>query len=197
MEIRQLKTLITVAEKLSFTRAAETLHLAQSSVSAQIKSLEQELDLKVFDRIGRRVQLTEAGRKLVAYARKMDEMTREIQSEFSADRYARGALTIRVPETIAAIYLPEVACRFHARHPGVALDFINCTDQQLREELNSGRIDLAFLLTDAVTFKQVNVKLLKTEELALISGPGHPFAGRAEICLADLEGQTILRPRTD
>jgi DNA-binding transcriptional LysR family regulator len=75
MEIRQFKTFITVADVLSFTKASKRLNLAQSSVSTQIKALEEELRLKLFDRIGRRVLLPEAGR--------MDDMTREIKSEFS------------------------------------------------------------------------------------------------------------------
>ena len=197
MEFRQLKTFITVANLLSFTKAARALYMAQSSVSAQVKALEEELDLKLFDRIGRRVLLTDAGKKLYDYARRMEEMTREIQSEFSSDTYARGALTVRVPETVASVYLPLIVKKFHAAHPKVALNFINCSDAQLREELNSGRIDLAFLLTDAIHFKEVNVQLLKTEPLAFVCGPGHPLSQQTGMRLKDLSGQTVLLPNTD
>jgi DNA-binding transcriptional LysR family regulator len=197
MELRQLKTFVTVADLSSFTRASEKLNLAQSSVSAQVKALEGELDLKLFDRIGRRVLITDAGRKLYAYARRMEEMTREIRSEFSTDRYVRGALTVRVPETLASVYMPAVVERFHSDHPKVQLNLINCTDERLREELNSGRIDLAFLLTDSIHWKAVNVKHLKTERLVLVAGPGHPLARQAEVAMTDLNGQTLLLPQTD
>lgn len=197
MEIRQLKTFIAVADLLSFTRASKTLFMAQSSVSAQIKALEQELDLKLFDRIGRRILLTDAGKKLYAYARKIEEMTQEIKSEFSNDLYARGALTIRVPETIAGAYLPTVVEQFHSEHPKVKLDCINCSDEQLREELNSGRIDLAFLLTDAIHLSQVNVEMLKTESLVMVSGPDHPLSKPNQGSLNNLYGQTLLLPKTD
>ncbi len=75
--------------------------------------------------------------------------------------------------------------------------FINCTDRQLREELNSGRTDLAFLITDSIRIPDVNVHMLKTENLILATGPTYPLAARSRIELTDLNGQTVLLPRTD
>jgi len=181
MEFRQLRTFRSVADHLSFSRAAEQLHMAQSSVSAQIKLLEEELDLKLFDRIGRRVLITDAGQKLYAYARRIANMTDEIRAEVAGDKRVGGTLTIRVPATLAASYMPEVVKVFREVNPNVSLDFINCTDRQLREELNSGRIDLAFLMTDSVIMKEVNVRMLKTERLLFVSGPAHPLARRKSI----------------
>lgn len=197
MEFRQLRTFRVVADRLNFTRAAEQLFLAQSSVSAQIQALEQELEVKLFDRIGRRVLLTDAGSKLYDYAKRIEGMTEEIRSEVAGDTYFRGSLTIRVPESLASVYMPAVIDPFHRQHPEVKLNLINCTDRQLREELNSGRIDLAFLIIDAVNFGEVNVKMLKTEPLVLVCGPGHPLAGSKRIQLSDLRSHTLLLPKTD
>ena len=197
MEFRQLKTFRVVADHLSFSKAAGKLFMAQSSVSAQIRSLEEELELKLFDRIGRRVLITDAGRKLYDYARRIEDMTAEIRSEVTGATDVRGALTIRTPETLAAVYMPEVVARFHRDHPRVRLNFINCSDLQLREELNSGRIDLAFLMIDAVFLKAVNVRMLRTEDLVLVAGPDHPLARRRGVLPDDLDGQTILLPKTD
>jgi DNA-binding transcriptional LysR family regulator len=197
MEFRQLKTFRVVADRLGFTRAAEQLNMAQSSVSAQIRGLEEELEVKLFDRIGRRVLLTDAGSKLYDYARRIEGMTEEIRSEVAGQSYVRGSLTIRVPETLAAVYMPAVVERFYREHPQVKLNFINCTDRQLREELNSGRIDLAFLIVEAVNFGEVNVRMLKSEPLALVSGPSHPLARKTRVRLSDLDSQTLLLPKTD
>lgn len=197
MEFRQLRTFRAVADKLSFSKAAEQLYMAQSSVSAQIRLLEEDLDVKLFDRIGRRVLITDAGLKLYEYARRIEEMTGEIRSEVTGVKMVRGALTIRTPETVAAIYMPEVVERFHRDNPQVKLNFINCSDRQLREELNSGRIDLAFLMTDAIHLREVNVRMLKTEKLILISGPGHSLAKQSKVMPEDLNGQTVLLPKTD
>ncbi len=197
MEFRHLKTFRAVADHLNFSRAAEQLHMAQSSVSAQIKLLEEELGLKLFDRIGRRVLITDAGQKLYSYARRVADMTDEIRAEIGGDKNVGGALTIRVPETLAAIYMPDVVAQFKKDNPNVRLNFINCTDRQLREELNSGRIDLAFLMTDAVTLKEVNVRMMKMERLMLVSGPNHPLSRKNKIELNDLRGRTVLLPKTD
>ena len=197
MEFRQLKTFRVVADHLSFSKAAAKLFMAQSSVSAQIRSLEEELALKLFDRIGRRVLITDAGLKLYAYARRIEEMTAEIRSEVSGAKDVRGALTIRTPETLAAVYMPEVVARFHRDNPAVRLSFINCSDLQLREELNSGRIDLAFLMIDAVHLKEVNVRMLKTENLIFIAGPDHALSRRRQVRLDELDGRTVLLPKTD
>jgi DNA-binding transcriptional LysR family regulator len=197
MEFRQLRTFRVVADTLSFTQTAQQLHMAQSSVSAQIRSLEAELDLKLFDRIGRRVLLTDAGLKLYEYARRIVEMTDEIHTEMRGVKNVRGALTIRTPETLASAYMPEVVERFHADNPRVKLNFINCSDLRLREELNSGRIDLAFLMTDSIHFKEVNVRILRTEKLALVASPQHPLAQRRKVTLKDLDRQTLLLPKTD
>ena len=197
MEFRQLRTFRVVADHLSFTRAAQQLNMAQSSVSAQIRALEEALAVKLFDRIGRRVLMTEAGNKLYEYARRIEGMTEEIRSEVAGEAYVHGNLTIRVPETLAAVYMPQIVDRFYQQHPEVRLIFINCSDRQLREELNSGRIDLAFLIIDTVHFSEVNVRMLKTEPLALISGPSHPLTGLKRVMLSNLQSQTLLLPRTD
>lgn len=197
MEFRQLKTFRAVADNLSFSKAAGQLFMAQSSVSAQIRLLEEELDLKLFDRLGRRVVLTDAGQKLYDYARRIEEMTHEIRSEVTGSKDVRGALTIRVPETLASVYMPRIIDRFCQDNPKVKLNFINCTDFQLREELNSGRIDLAFLMTDAVHFKEVNLEFLGTEELILVASPAHMLCKKSKITLHELGCQTLLLLKTD
>lgn len=197
MEFRLLRTFRVVAEQLHFTRAAEQLNMAQSSVSAQILSLEETLGVKLFDRIGRKVLLTDAGLKLMDYARKIEGMTEEIRAEIGGGTNSRGTLRIRIPETVASVYMPEIVEGFLIRNPEVTLTLINCSDTRLREELNSGRIDLAFLITDSFQMRDVNVQMLKTENLVLVSSPSHPLAGFRNITYADLDGQTVLLPKTD
>ena len=197
MELRQLKTFRVVAQTLSFTQTAQRLFMAQSSVSAQIKGLEEELGIKLFDRIGRKVLLTDAGRKLFEYARRMESMTEEIRSELISDEVASGSLTVRIPETLATVYLPNIVERFHKSFPQVRLNCINCSERRLKEELNSGRIDLAFLMTDMIKIKEVNVRMLKAEELILVCGPKHSLNDVGRINDRHLHGRTVLLPKTD
>ncbi len=197
MEIRLLHTFAAVARLLNFTRAAEELHLAQSTVSAQVRDLEEDLGVRLFDRLGRQVLLTEAGQRLVEYARRMQGMAEEIRDQVGRGDEAGGSLCVRVPATLAEAYLPEAVERFHAALPGVRLEFIHCDDSRLRQELNSGRIDLAFLLTEDWAGDGVNLRSLRTEPLVLAAAPGHPLATAAAVAPGDLAGRTVLRPRTD
>jgi len=197
MEFRQLKTFLAVAERRSFTRAARDLNLAQSSVSAQVRALEEDLGTQLFDRLGRSVILTEAGEKLVHFARRMARMGDQMRAELAGGEPQGGILTIRMPETIASEYMPGVVERFSAAHPLVELSFINCDDVQLREELDSGRIDVAFLLMESMDFGRVDVESLKAEPLALVAGTGHPLAGRTRVGSEELQGGTVLHLRVD
>ncbi len=197
MEIRQLRTFRVVAEALNFTRAAESLHLAQSSVSAQIKGLEEDLGVKLFDRIGKSVTLTEAGLKLLDYAGRIEGMTEEIRGVLRQDQQLSGELVVRVPETVASVYLPEVTARYHQLNPHVKITYINCSDLQLAKELRSGCVDLAFLMTDELSMKDADVEFIKEETLAVIAPESHHLCDRGEVLLPDLAGETLLMPQTD
>lgn len=197
MDIKQLNTFRHVAEKLNFTRAAEQLHLAQSSVSAHIRELERELGVMLFDRIGKQVFLTDAGNKLYGYACKIDVMTDEIRSVVAGEQYLHGSLTIRMPESLANTYMPIVVEKYQDWYPDVRLNFINCSDRELAKELSSGRIDIALLMTDDVSMNDVNIDYLKTESLALCSSPYHPLAQKDCIYPVDLTNQLLLLPKTD
>ena len=197
MEIRQLRTFRIVARMLSFNKAAERLHYAQSSISAQILALETELDVKLFDRLGKRISLTEAGERLLQYAQKMVDLADEALAEMGGSMEPEGALTIRVPESFCVHRLPPVVKRFRSRFPKVGLHFITCAVEDLQKDLRKGITDLAFLLTESVQASDLVAEPLGFERLMLVAGSGHPLASKPEIRTRDLEGETILLSRTD
>jgi DNA-binding transcriptional LysR family regulator len=197
MRFRQLRTFRVVAETLNFTQASTILHLAQSSVSAQISGLEDDLQVQLFDRIGRSVTLTEAGETLLEYASRIDGMTEEIKGVLRQEQHLSGELVIRVPETIASLYIPDITEIYLKRNPDVTLRYINCSDLQLAKELRSGRLDLAFLMTDELSMANVDVEFLREEPLTMIAAEQHPFHGMDELSFAHLEGETLLMPKTD
>lgn len=122
MEIRNLATFQAVARFLSFNRAALELNYAQSSVSAQIQALEDELGVQLFDRLGRRILLTEAGSKLLQYAEKMLDLADETRAEVAGAKELKGSLTIKVPETIGVHRLPKVIKEFKSGFPKSGCD---------------------------------------------------------------------------
>ncbi len=197
MEIRQLRSFRTVANLLSFNRAAGQLHYAQSSISAQILSLEDELGVQLFDRLGRKVQLTEMGVQLLQYSNKILDLVDETQSEVAADREPQGALTIRIPESFGVHRLPAVIADFHSRFPKVKLTFTTCAHEGLGKDLRKGITDLAFLLAESISDSSLLEEILGFESLVLAAGPNHPLASKGCVHTRDLRGTTILFSKVD
>jgi len=197
MEIRQLRTFQAVAQMLSFNRAAERLHYAQSSISAQIQALEEELEVKLFDRLGRRILLTEAGERLLQYAGKILDLADETKAEIVHSKEPEGTLTIRVPESFCVYRLPPVVKQFRLRFPKVSLSFVTCAVENLQKDLRKGITDLAFLLTESIQAADLEAEALGFEHIMLVASPGHPLAAKPEIQTRDLEGETILLSKVD
>src|SRR6201986_3264466 len=149
MEVRQLQTFCVLAEELNFTRTAERVHTVQSNVTSKIKALEAELGPPLFDRMAKRVILTEAGGRFLPYAEKalaaMDEGSRAVR--FGSE--PAGPLHIYAPETVLTYRLPEVLKVFRKRYPRVELIFRPETDSTLASELECGKIDLAISMADS------------------------------------------------
>jgi DNA-binding transcriptional LysR family regulator len=197
MEIRQLKTFLTVARFLSFNRAATHLHYAQSSISSQIQALEDELGVQLFDRLGRGILLTDAGMRLLQYAEKIIDLADETRSELVGAKELTGALTIKMPETLGVHRLPDVIGVFRSCFPKVRLRFTSCTHEGLQKDLRKGITDLAFLLAESIQAADLAVEALGIEPLVIVAHPRHRLAARPAIRPKDLEGETILYSTVD
>ncbi|MFZ2445605.1 MAG: LysR family transcriptional regulator [Syntrophobacteraceae bacterium] len=197
MEIRQLKTFQTVARFLSFNHAAEELHYAQSSISAQIQALEEELGVRLFDRLGRRILLTEAGERLLNYAEKMVDLEDQTRAEMVGAKELKGTLTVKVPETLGVCRLPAVIKKFRARFPKVRLRFVSCSHDGLQKDLRKGVTDLAFLLAESIQAADLSVEALGIEPLALVAHPDHRLVAQPAVRARDLAGETILFSTVD
>jgi DNA-binding transcriptional LysR family regulator len=197
MEIRHLKTFCAVAKLLSFNRAANELHYAQSSVSAQIQALEDDLDVRLFDRLGRRILLTDAGERLLEYAGKILDLADETRAEIANVKEPRGSLIIRIPETFGVHRLPPVIKEFRTRFPKIGLKFITCAQEGLEEDLRKGVTDLAFLLAESIQAADLAVEPLGYEYLVMVAHPDHPLAQKTVVKTGDLENETNLLSKVD
>jgi len=197
MELRDLKTFVTVASLLNFNRAGKALHAAQSTVSVRVQALEEELGVRLFDRLGRRVMLTESGERLLEYGKKILDMEEEARAWVSGESQARGALAIRVPETLCVLRLAGVLGRFREQFPNVRLRLLPCAFDGLADDLRRGVTDLAFVLAYEAQSRDMRSECLGFEDLAVVSGPGHPLASRQTVGPADLRDQTLLLASTD
>lgn len=191
MEIQQLRSFRAVANLLSFNKAADRLHYAQSSISAQIHSLEEELSVQLFDRLGKSIRLTESGALLLQYANKILDLVDESQSSVRNNEPV-GSLTVRVPETLGIHRLPPVVKKFHSKFPKIQLNLISCTVEGLDKDLRKGVTDLAFLLAESFSAADLEVETLGFESLVLVADPEHPLSAKQTVHTRDLSGQTIL-----
>jgi DNA-binding transcriptional LysR family regulator len=190
LDLRELKTFRTVAAEKNFTRAANLLHYAQSSVTAQIQSLEEELGLPLFDRMGRRVELTLAGRQLLAYADKLVQLAEEAKRAVQNDGQTAGTLTVAAPETLLAYRLPELLKQFQARYPAVHLLLTANENCAIGPEgtIIDPDIDVAFTLDIPLRGSHLISECLRPEPVFLAVSPQHPLAGKKKV-----RSETIAR----
>ena len=195
MELRQLETFRAVATELSFTRAALALDYAQSSVTAQIQALESELGVRLFDRLGRRVALTDAGQRLLEYAERLLSLAEEARTALADGDEPSGTLTIGAPETIMTYRLPAVLQRFRTRFPRVRLLFRPTPNAELQRAIGDGSLDVGFGLGEPMQSRGLAVEMLGTEPLAIVASPEHPLAGAERVEPQQLQRETLLLTR--
>ncbi|KUN78285.1 LysR family transcriptional regulator [Streptomyces bungoensis] len=191
MELRLLVTFDKVAAVLSFTRAAAELSYAQSSVTGQIRALESSLGVELFDRLGGHIRLTEAGERLVPYARQIIELAEEARAAVTGTGEPSGALTVGTMESLTSYRLPPLLEYFHHRHPKVRLALRTTIGDDTRQALRQGTYDVGFLMEEETDHPGLESVVLAVEPLALVAAPGHALAERA-LATADLTEQPLL-----
>lgn len=196
MESRHLFTFLTVVETGSFTRAAHKLDYAQSSITAQIQALEQELNTPLFDRINKKILLTDAGRRLLPYAQeiaRMHDMAREIVR--SSDEPG-GTLNIGAPESLAACRLPGIIREFRDRYPNVRMILRPGSCLELKEMVRRGELDIVFTLLPEEQERDLHMETLVEERMTLVAPIEHPLVRQQTVQPEDLREETILHTET-
>jgi len=194
MDLRQLRSLVTIAEEGQFTRAAERLGIAQSSLSAQIRLLEQELGLPLFDRTTRRVSLTNAGESLIATARSVLAEVDDAKAELQRHRgLLSGHVTIGVTQTPGPVDIVALLADFHRLHPAIELSVREDLSVSLAGELRQDRIDIAILTaTEPDDCRGLEVKELTVERLVAVLPLGHRLSGERQIRIEQLRDENFV-----
>lgn len=193
LEIKQLITFKTAAENLNFTQTAKKLNFAQSSVTAQIKALEAELGTPLFERLGKRLFLTESGRKFQLYADKMIALSYEAKMAVKEDEEISGTLVIGAQESQCTYRLPSILKEFKVKFPQIKLIFKPAhSNEDAKEQLMEGKLDLAFILDECKTEDALHVESLIQEELKIVVFPNHPLLEKSTISTKDFENETLL-----
>ncbi len=183
---RRMQVFYTVAKLLSFTKAAETLHMTQPAVTFQIRQLEEHFNTRLFDRTHNRVSLTETGRAAYKYAEQIFELYAEMESsvkEVTGD--LSGVLTIGASTTIAEYVLPTILGGFSSKYPEINLRLNVSNTEGIVSMVENSMIDLG-VVEGPVMNKNLQVELYKVDELVLICSLDHKLAQNSSISLSDV-----------
>jgi DNA-binding transcriptional LysR family regulator len=190
----QLRIFIAVAERQHVTRAAQALNLAQSAASHAIASLETRHGVKLFNRIGRRIELTEAGKALLAEARNI--LARVERAELGLSEFGnleRGTLVVQASQTIASYWLPRHLVAFRRAHPGIDIRLTIGNTAEVADAVESGAAELSFV-EGAVESRQLVSAAVARDQLVLVVGPEHSWASGRAPETADLStSEWVLR----
>jgi DNA-binding transcriptional LysR family regulator len=184
--LRQLRTFKTVADLNSFSLAAQRLKLSQPSISYQVKELEQILGLPLLDRLGKRVQLTEAGSLLYGYARRMLDVLDEATVAIEEMRgIQRGSLRVGASTTVGIYLLPAALGAFKKLHPGLVISLEIGTRERVQEQVLRNELDLA-VVGPALKDPDLAIIPFLSDELVVVAPAGHALADKRGLSLKDV-----------
>ncbi len=195
MDADSLAAFLEIADAGSFSSAAERLHVSQPAISKRIAGLEQRLGARLFDRIGRRVLLTEAGRTLLPYARRVREDLedgRRALSHLSPD--LQGRLTIGTSHHIGLHRLPSVLKSFAHAHPDVDLDIQFMDSEVACEAVLAGKLELGIVTLPTTPLPGLESRRIWRDPLAVVVSPEHALARRKRVSLAELARHPAVLP---
>jgi LysR family hydrogen peroxide-inducible transcriptional activator len=195
MEVHQLRYVCAIADTGNFSRAAERCNIAQPSLSQQVLKLEEELGTKLFDRLGRSIRLTEAGRAFIPRARTILEQMEAARSS-AADQNTdfRGSVAVGVIPTVAPYLIPSYAAAFAKQYPDAKLRIVEETTSVLIEGLRDLSIDVAILALP-LRHKELELFPIRTEPLFAVLSTHHPRASAKSLALKELRGESFVMLR--
>jgi DNA-binding transcriptional LysR family regulator len=191
----QLRTFLKVARRLSFTRAAEELHLTQPAVSAHIRKLERAIGGPLFEQIGRRVSLTATGEVVYRYAEQVLALEGELRAAIAdAQHVCQGALAIGTSTTIGISVLPDLLRRYRQANPLVRLQVRIGNFPEVVHGLLEGQLDVGLISAEDHDDDRLESVPVLDDELVLVVAPGHRWAELSSVDPEDLAGEPFVLP---
>lgn len=191
MEMHQLQAFVAVAEAGGFSRAAALLISTQPTLSRQVKALEQELGRALFDRLGRRVELTPYGRECLGAARAILSQVEDLAASARAEAgQVTGVLHLGVADSVVLHRFPRILGRFRRRHPGVRIRVHSAASPTLLNWVREGRCDVGLCMLPRI-HPELDLRTLWGDSFVGIVPPAHPLANRS-VSLAELAGERMI-----
>lgn len=198
MDIQNIRAFLAVSETASFSRAAEQLYLTQPAISKRIQAMEQFLDIKLFDRIGKSVQLTEAGQALIpAYQRILDELEESKRIVSNLRETTRGHLRFGTSHHIGLHRLPTVLRRFSKDYPDVDLELQFMDSEQACQQVLQGNIELGIVTLPSQPDERLTLQNVWHDPMHCVVAADHPLASYKKITRAHLFSQPSILPSSN
>lgn len=192
MDFKQLKTFLMIYETNGFSSAANVLGYAQSTVTTQIKLLEHELQVTLFNRIGKSISLTPEGKKLLPYAKHILQIERNIYNDISNSSEPDGQLVIGTPESLCNLLVPNIIKEFKNRYPKVNIEIKLATSNKLLKLIRDNEVDIAFTIGNKIEETDFISYPLSKEKIIFLVSPTHPLAQNKEITLEQISKYPLL-----
>ena len=192
MELRNLITFIHVAELGSFTKAAEQLGYSQSTISFQIKQLEDELDCLLFERINHTITLTQRGRELISYAHQVRALTEDFKESLIKEEECRGHIHIVTPDSVCEDMIYSRYIDFHNQYPNISIKFTTADTSVMFDMLDHNEAD-AIITLDSHSYRKDYV-IAKEELLSMhfVASPTSKFAGKKDLKMQDIVNEPFV-----
>lgn len=190
MTLRHLKIFVTVCETGSVTAAGQKLHIAQPSISLAISELEDYYGIKLFDRIAKRLYITEAGKKFLQYATHIVGLFEEMEKEIK-NFDATGIIRIGASITIGNNLLPGYITRFKQMHPQMDVKVIIDNSEKIQQYILSNQIDIG-LIEGIVHSPYIVEHKFRDDELVMVCGNAHPFANQKNVEISKLQNESFI-----
>lgn len=192
MNIKHLRYFKAVADHKSFTKAATALHIAQPAISMAIKSLETSLDLTLLHRNERHIHLTDEGARLYEHATKILQATEDALLEMRELRgLLKGEVRVGIPSMLGSYYFPPILMAFRHRYPQLTLTVIDGGTSRLRQLLETGELDLAVIVDNAIP-SDLDSRLFLKEQMMVVCSREHAFATEASIAPEQLFAEELV-----
>lgn len=192
MDFKQLKTFLKIVESNSFTGAASALGYAQSTVTTQIKNLEEELHTPLFERIGKNISLTSEGKLLVPYAKQVMQIERSICNDLSPATNLSGHLVIGAAESLCNLLVPKIIRQYKMNFPGVNIEIRFGNSNIFPNLLKRGEIDLAFSIGNKIDGNEFVSYIQRDERMCLLVNPNHPLMKEGKVTIETLTQYPLL-----
>lgn len=192
MDLKQLRYFHEIVRLGSFTKAAETLHVAQPAISVAIRKLEAELELQLFQRHDRKVSLTAEGERLWLHTQRILQAVDDARLEMQELKgLSKGEVRVGIPGMMGSYYFPPVLMAFRHRYPHISLQVIEGGTWQLQQMLETAQLDLAVIVQDFLP-ETLEARVIVREEMRVVVGREHPLAQQMAVSIEDFFKEELV-----